>query len=780
MWNRLYSSAEEDISYPAKLKEALSSLGPSVDVARPGLELLEGEPDRHANFSQSQAPSVDLLPTPQPRRGVPSLPATPGSASARAGCKGESTAVPRGRVGARGRTPRSKPRHEDSQLEFTTIESSPALVTQTSQVLTDRQREVRERQQENAALFPAIRSSPTEKTKKARSNTSQHQQEVAPRDIARASTPNNGRGFEDCLTSTPTPRRGQAAMLPEQDHDMTDPPSSPPEPRSHRLLAELSAKANEKNAIDEWQFSSSPVTGSPVLAHQAIAATQPADAEEVPEELCLDNEVDGGTSADVPGANAMDVSSSQQEVIEDTTILELPALQQDAARRSPATPSGRQLRSRLVQITPRSDNEEFVDAPSSPLPPTPRRNIARKSHPAATLRRSPRNVNNSQSFAVSASFENGLRGVAGSGRIEIPLRRSESHSPRKKQYTSYKDILPVSPEQGHEGGEEPQQTKDNDEQDVNLGTIEVGGKSSRKSKRGRSRKSNAGSQAGQSSPSTQSLPAPINTTAAVDAADDFENVSPGIGRWWRKRKRSISSVFSSGGGGSKKARHYDVLDEQVRHDEVPDSQSGDVPAEGVPASPDRGVDTQIVEEAYEYDDSFDSDLGSSPVLQRQRELSEELSALYDHHPAAETGSSVAETAADADVPMEDMADHGDDDDEAIFSQLIREEQEAKSVEKAPPQGPPGDAATAAPGPAVSGPTTTTPAERAQEQQQPPAVEVEAEPNNKFDGLMALLRNGVETLRSADLTRDQFYEAEDLFFEMKRELLEAERRGRSRG
>lgn len=784
MWNRLHGSAEH-IDYPAKLKEVLSSLGPSIDIARPGLEITEGKPDRHANFSQPQDQSVDLpvvslarlQPAPQPRRGVRSLSATPGPAKPQDGFQGEPSVVPRGRIGTRGRTPRSKPRHEDSQLEFTAIESSPALVTEISQVLTDRQREVRERQQENAALFPEIRSSPTEKTKKARSHTSQNQQEVASRGIARASTPNNERDFEDCLTSTPTPRRGQAAMLPEHDHDMTDPPSSPPEPRSHRLLAELNAQANEKNAIDEWQFSSSPVSGSPNLAHPTIAASQPMDIEEVTEELRLDGDVDEGTNSDVSGAEVVDVSSSQQEVIEDTTILELPALQPGAAHRSPITPSGRQLRSRTVQITPRSDNEEFVDAPSSPLPPTPSHTIARKSHLASTVRRSPRNINKSQSFAGSASFENGLRGV-GSGRIEIPLRSYEPDSARKKQYTSYKDILPVSPEQGHEGGAEagqqakqPQQTQDNNNEGVDLGTIEVGGKSSRKSKRGCSRKSKR-SQAGQSSPSTQALPAPINTTAVVDVADDFENVSPGIGRWWRKRKRSISSVFSS--GGSKKARHCDVLNEQERQDEVPDSQSADVANEAVPASPkafeslDRRTEPQIVQELYENDVSLDSNLSSSPVLQRQWEPSQELSALDDHS-ATDTESHVAEVTADVDMSMEDMADHVDDD-EAILSQLIREEQEV-SVEQAS-QNPPGGA-TAAPEP-ISNPVTPTEEVYEVVAEQLPAVE--AEPS-KFDGLMTLLRNGMETLRSADLTREQFYQAEDLFFEMKRELLEAERRGR---
>lgn len=59
------------------------------------------------------------------------------------------------------RTPRSKLRHEDSQIEFQAIDSSPPNDNdQDSQMLTDRQREVRERQRDEGALFPDIRSSP--------------------------------------------------------------------------------------------------------------------------------------------------------------------------------------------------------------------------------------------------------------------------------------------------------------------------------------------------------------------------------------------------------------------------------------------------------------------------------------------------------------------------------------------------------------------------------------------------------------------------------------------
>ena len=59
-------------------------------------------------------------------------------------------------------TPKARLRHDDSQIQFAAIESSPLQPEPAeSQYLTDRQKEVKERQgREAAAMFPEIRSSP--------------------------------------------------------------------------------------------------------------------------------------------------------------------------------------------------------------------------------------------------------------------------------------------------------------------------------------------------------------------------------------------------------------------------------------------------------------------------------------------------------------------------------------------------------------------------------------------------------------------------------------------
>lgn len=806
-WNQIYDSVD-NIIYPETLRSVLESLGSSVDIARPGLEIMDDDTDMiRPGFTESQdegdnRPSLSLeqmQPTPKSRPSVPRRSATPGSAKA-ADALGS---TPLRRVSVKGRTPRSKPRHEDSQVQFAAIESSLEPVVQESPLLTARQEEIRERQRETAAMFPDIRSSPTVKTKRARS-TSAQQPDISSGQ-ARASTPDQDPGLDDCLASTPTPRRGQPVPLPEQDQDMTDPPSSPPEPRGYRLLAELKSHPNRTSSLDEWQFSSSPVSGSPNPAHQTISASQPMELDDVDDVLQLDD--GGGVAGNNPLAEAErdDITSSQLEVIEDTTVFgqnpepepELPvaSVEHTANQQSPVTPSGRKLRSGAVQVTPRSDNDEFVDARSSPLPPTPSQRVTRKRSMPRAIRRSPRNAG-SQSFSVSASFETGLRN-AGSGRIEIPLRTSQSNSPRKKEFKSYEDILPESPEQvlGQQNDQMSQQSQQDQAAADALGTIEVASEVAQKPRRGRPRKTsralgaqNPPAQSSQNSDSRARPALSIATSAgelAAAAAQDFyEDVSPGNGKWWRKRKRSVSVVHSS--GGSKKARHDDFLAEKAQ-EQIPDSQVADAVNEGglilYKKTFDRVVSlTRCSGQQVEMPTAeFDSDDGESPA--EHTALSPELPSAADELleellPEPEVALDITEEHGD-----EELAGHTDDE-EAVQSQLAREEEQAEAASRL---------ASRVASPVQHEPKSPMPLPK----QQPAAVaerqvsqdvvitnqegqQVELEPEleaSKFDSLMSMFRSGLDTLRSVNLTREQYYQAEDMLFEMKRGLLEAERRGR---
>lgn len=853
-WNRIYGESDH-IEYPEKLRAVLASLGSSVDVTRPGLEILdEDSGNHHLHFTESQEDDLNLpfIPsaraqlTPRPQPSSSRRSATPGSIKATEVFQPkDSSASSVVRTRSKGRTPKPKPRHEDSQVHFSAIESSPALVAQESQLLTNRQQEVRDRQLETAAMFPEMRSSPTQKTRKAR--TTNVQQPSLSSTPLRASTPDQEHDIEDCLTSTPTPRRGQSVPLPDQDQEMTDPPSSPPEPRSYPLLAELKSHSNKTSALDDWHFSSSPISGSPNPARtqQIISASQPMELDDVDEGLRLDDEglADGDDDSVEPAQTNVDnVTSSQLEVIEDTAILDqageadFPTAAQDNTvdKQPPITPSGRSLRSTAVQVTPRSDNDEYVDALTSPLPPTPSQRVTRQGSLMSNAL-PPYKTTQNQSFNISASFETGLRNV-GSGRIEIPLRSS----PRKEEYVSYSDVFPESPELGFE--QQPHQSQQAQEAAEALDVIEVAGAATKKSKRGRSRKANraSGSQRSQPSQDTQpsqepqkpALTVSVNNLLASESQDSYEDVSPGSGRWWRKRKRSVSTVQSS--GGSKRARHGDVLVAESIQEEIPESPSAAAAAsvnEGKSMSQhfvmmrntiltfcseapeEMHTTVQTADELYETEVSFATRDITSPVepnlasqeLPSAREelvehVEEAVEILIAEHAEALVGDHVdepveepveepvdpveqphteVEPEPEAEVTDGHMGDMGDDTDEeeAAQSQLAREEKEASSekVSRAPSLVQ--HEATELPTPALEQPgETITEAEgeaslsdEGQLAEPKPAVD-------KFSSLLASLRNSLTTLRSVDLSREQYYQAEDVLFELKRELLEAESRG----
>ena len=103
-------------------------------------------------------------------------------------------------------------RHDDSQIEFAVVDFSPGDVNAIeSQILTDRQREVRERQNgEAAAMFPDLRSSPTPKSRSQDISTPRLQ----------IGTPVNFNGF-------PGPEDPHSPVLPPSDHMNTFLGSSP-------------------------------------------------------------------------------------------------------------------------------------------------------------------------------------------------------------------------------------------------------------------------------------------------------------------------------------------------------------------------------------------------------------------------------------------------------------------------------------------------------------------------------------------------------------------------
>ncbi|KAH8906264.1 hypothetical protein BR93DRAFT_897747 [Coniochaeta sp. PMI_546] len=287
LWNSVFEQIEE-VQYPEKLKAVLLSLRPFVDIVLPGLDVSSIESTgEEPLFVETQEDDIELPQLERPRSSGRATPQPSRSVHFRSSSVGLSVPskhhqelTPEVKPSkARRRSATPKLRHDDSQIQFAAIESSPILSAGVeSQVLTDRQREVRERQKEVASLFPEIRSSPGRKIRpSSRASSRGTSPQKLPR--VRAATPEPRVTIEEFIASTPTPRRGQFTALPDHDSDMAEPPSSPPEPRRNPLAKEIQSRSASNSLMDEWQFSSSPVSGSPAPPHhEQLGAPEPTSA----------------------------------------------------------------------------------------------------------------------------------------------------------------------------------------------------------------------------------------------------------------------------------------------------------------------------------------------------------------------------------------------------------------------------------------------------------------------------------------------------------------------
>ncbi|KAI0473922.1 hypothetical protein GGR56DRAFT_557443 [Xylariaceae sp. FL0804] len=395
MWNKAFEHVEE-VEYPNSLKDVLLSLQAHVDITLPGLDVSSYQSNEKLHsFVESQDDQEPIsVPSSTGRRSTRSTRSTPRELaflSRRSATPDpvrlslpkkrtfESTPDHRHPKSAR-RSGTPKLRHEDSQIQFAPIQSSsPANVE--SQNLTDRQREVRERQLENAALFPGIRSSPERAEMDMQGAQESPDLSSAPMLFPQARittpTPQAGHEFDDYVASTPTPRRGQAPVI-DYDHEMTDDvSSSPPEPR-RKLLLEMKPRSRTTGIMENYPLSSSPVSGSPAPDQGRVE----------------DVSGDGGphllTNA-APEKSAQDQSA--------TRLSSPPILNEEPEVEAPATPTT--ARSLKKPETSKSD-EEFVDALTSPKLQSPK---ARRSNTRMSSATKQAIGDNDASQAKRGSFE---------------------------------------------------------------------------------------------------------------------------------------------------------------------------------------------------------------------------------------------------------------------------------------------------------------------------------------------------------------------------------------
>ncbi|KAI0587966.1 Rif1-N domain-containing protein [Pyrenophora tritici-repentis] len=149
-WNRTFGK-EDTLKYPLRLETALRLLRNNVELCLPSLEAREEDADTMVSFYDSDTT------TEEPKRAFksPRVKESPFRISKSLRSKSRSPAVPTSarRTSSR-QTPKIRLRHDDSQIAFEPIPSSPSNpFNQDSQVLTERQKEMLDRQRLSTGLF---------------------------------------------------------------------------------------------------------------------------------------------------------------------------------------------------------------------------------------------------------------------------------------------------------------------------------------------------------------------------------------------------------------------------------------------------------------------------------------------------------------------------------------------------------------------------------------------------------------------------------------------------
>lgn len=244
LWNSIFANCQENLEYPPRIKGTLLRLHPVADLQLPcfpvNLKSEGSEEHRQRTFVDSQDESSNLFEPPNLGSILQKHPishlspartqrSTPYSLNEVKRSREETPEL--GKRDVKKRVPTPKLRHDDSQIQFEAIEFSPiAEAVLESQLLTDRQKEVKERQQADASMFPDLRSSPRSNGDSFTMELPLHRSASKTRPIpspvtARQTTPILILQAEedDFVNSSPTPTR----VLDEGN--TSEPPSSPPE-----------------------------------------------------------------------------------------------------------------------------------------------------------------------------------------------------------------------------------------------------------------------------------------------------------------------------------------------------------------------------------------------------------------------------------------------------------------------------------------------------------------------------------------------------------------------
>ncbi|KAH6657287.1 Rap1-interacting factor 1 N terminal-domain-containing protein [Truncatella angustata] len=729
MWNRAFEQADE-VQYPERLKAVLLSLHPYVDIVLPGFDFanvkVTGQEPVFINSQddlEAAAPAIKTVSKASPpadrrsssrrsRSNTPRnvKPSVPTSSQQ----KLELTPrVSRLKSARRSATPRLK--HNDSQIQFAAIaSSSPLHTSDESQILTERQREVREKQHDNAALFSELRSS----VKKGSTELHSSKKASSP-DISlpeKAVTPKSHRSFEDYVSSTPTPRRGQAVLVDDNDHEMTDDiPSSPPDPRRYPLVPEINKPLSSSSSVlDEWQFTSSPISGSPL--HNRSSTSNEADVGSLHQVRDLPDRDAATNGINEESRRRLIGDENEQGGIEDEADGVLMGKEDSndvlppVALRSTTPPKALKLK---PQETPKSDNEVFVDALTSPNPRTPRdrRALARASQLAST-QLSQASQPKDRSFDASDVDERSLL------RLVVELD-SQKCDPRPSDATRVDAELDEHDRSSQDRGGSP-----------SLDCIAVNMKSNKSNRK--TKKSKSGE------------PLPIMPPTPVEA--DLPQETDQIPK--KKRKRGGGKTQESG---NKKRRHSRELE----------------------------IDIEPGSQLLPINDIASLELSERIGGERPTSFLQESS---DQSRYLDGSSPISDTLDSADNSMDEL--------EAVNMQIVQEasqntQDEMSIVEPLAAPVRTDDSQRMAPGADITMEEVHAMDSARAGQESSPGVHiaegeatVASQPESiTRQKIMDSLRGSLALLRTSALSRDDVNEVEDMFMDLKRELYNAEFRGR---
>lgn len=240
-------------------------------------------------------------------------------------------------------TPKARLRHDDSQIQFAAIESSPlASEVPDSQMLTDRQREVRERQTlEAGVMFPDLRSTPKPRIRE--------RGEVLPKLILKGTQ----------ASRTELDPDDSCPILPPVDDILDDVFGSSPTPRSSRQNSDQRSSSSGPAAspLREAQPEANPCDKKPLPYNRLAQCEVEAQGKK------LDNEGSPSEIHTRANATALKISDVLDELPGDKSV-----------ENSPKPEIGNFLANssdqEMTDIDPTSDLDLFVDAPSDPLPTT--------------------------------------------------------------------------------------------------------------------------------------------------------------------------------------------------------------------------------------------------------------------------------------------------------------------------------------------------------------------------------------------------------------------------